>query len=113
MEVKPIKISDPKTGETYILEFNRDAVRFAEANKFKLEELTTFPETNIRALWFYAFRKNHPNVARAKTDAMLDEIGGLSTDELARLVELYQAPINALILGDEEDRKNAKWSVSL
>lgn len=113
-KVKPIKLTDPKTNEVYILEFSRESVKFAEFRKFNISELLDFPQTNIPDLWFYAFRKNHKNVARSQTDKMLYDIGGLKKEELERLINLYNEPAASLILDDEGDtRKNAKMTVEL
>ena len=101
------------TGEVYVLEFSRESVRFAEQRGFKISELLDFPQTNIPNLFFYAFRKNHKNVARDKTDKFLDELGGLSSAEITRLVELYNQPNESLILAEESGRKNCRLTVEL
>lgn len=111
--VKPIRINDPETKETYVLEFSRDSVRFAEMRGFKISELTDFPQINIPAFFFYAFRKNHKNVAREKTDRILEELGGLTPAEIGRLVELYNQPNESLIITEEEGRKNSRLTVEL
>ena len=105
-KVLPMKITDPDTGEVYVLEFSRESVRFAEQRGFKISELLDFPQTNIPNLFFYAFRKNHKNVAR-------DELGGLSSAEITRLVELYNQPNESLILAEESGRKNCRLTVEL
>ena len=46
-KVLPMKITDPDTGEVYVLEFSRESVRFAEQRGFKISELLDFPQTNI------------------------------------------------------------------
>lgn len=111
--LNPMRITDPNSGETYVLEFSRESVRFAEQRKFNLSELTDYPQTNIPALFFYAFRKNHKNVARDKTDAILEELGGLTPQEIERLVELYNQPNETLIQMDVANRKNARLTVEL
>lgn len=111
--LNPMRITDPNSGETYVLEFSRESVRFAEQKKFNVSELTDYPQTNIPALFFYAFRKNHKNVARDKTDAILEELGGLTPEELTRLVELYNQPNETLIQMDAASRKNARLTVEL
>lgn len=111
--LNPMRITDPQSGETYTLEFDRESVRFAEQRKFNISELTDFPQTNIPALFFYAFRKNHKNVARDKTDAMLVELGGLTPDEIERLVMLYNRPNEALIQMEAKGRKNSRLTVEL
>lgn len=110
--VNPIRITDPDTNDVYTLEFSRESVKFAEARGFKIGELLDYPQTNIPALFFYAFRMHHQNVARANTDKLLDSLGGLTENELFRLVSLYQAPNEALISGDDK-RKNSRLMVEM
>ena len=98
--VNPIYITDPDTSEVYVLEFSRDSVRFAEQRGFKITELTDFPQTNIPAFFFYAFRMHHKSLAREKTDKLLEELGGLTPAELERLVQLYNVPNESLIVTD-------------
>lgn len=112
-KVNPMRVTDPDTNEVYVLEFSRESVRFAEQRGFKISELTDFPQTNIPSLFFYAFRKNHRNVARDKTDKMLEELGGLTTAEIARLVELYNQTNESLIIIDDGGRKNSRLTVEL
>lgn len=110
--VKPIVL---KTKDTeYTLEFNRESVKFAEMRGFIVEDVTNFPMLKVPELFFYAFRMHHKNVARDKTDKILDELGGLPEGFVARLVELYSEPYNFLIESAEgEERKNSKWTVEM
>lgn len=112
-KVNPMRLTDPDTGETYVLEFSRDSVRFAEQRGFKITELTDFPQMNIPAFFYYAFRKNHKSLSREKTDKLLDDLGGLTPAELGRLVELYNQPNEALIITEESGRKNCRLTVEL
>ena len=107
--MKPIILKDKDT--EYTLEFNRESVKFAELRGFKIEEVGEYPMTKIPELFFFAFRKNHKNVAREKTDKILEEMGGLPEGFVARLVELYTAPFDFLLEGEE--RKNSKWTVEM
>ena len=112
--VTPIRITDPESGEAYVLEFSRQSVKFAEARGFKISELLDFPQTNIPAFWYYAFRKNHGEMSRAQTDALLDEMGGITSEVLERLVQLYNAPTESLIASsDEAERKNSRFLVEM
>lgn len=111
-KVNPIKITN-EAGEVFVLEFSRESVRFAEQRGFKITELTDFPQTNIPALFFYAFRKNHKNISRGQADAMLEELGGLSPEVIERLVQLYNVPNESLISVDGQERKNSKLTVEL
>lgn len=107
----PLKITDEDTGEVYTLDFDRAAVKFAEQRGFKILGVQDAPETAISDLFFYAFRKNHKNVAREKTDKILDAMEGLTLPEVQRLQELYSASITSLNV--EGDRKNSRMKVEL
>ena len=109
--VKPIIVKDDETGLEYTLEFTRDSVRFAEARGFKIQDVSDYPMTKIPELWFYAFRANHKNVSRGKTDALLDGLGGIPDGLLERLGELYAAPFNALT--DSDSAENPTVTVTL
>lgn len=109
--VKPIIVKDDETGMEFTLEFNREAVKFAEARGFKINDVADYPMTKIPELWFYSFRMHHKNVARAKTDALLDGLGGIPDGLLERLGELYAAPFAALTDGQTEE--NPRVTVSL
>ena len=109
--VKPIIVKDDETGMEYTLEFNRESVRFAEARGFKINDVAEYPMTKIPELWYYAFRMHHKNVARAKTDALLDGLGGFPDGLLERLGELYAEPFTALTDGQQEE--NPRVTVKL
>lgn len=110
----PVRVSDNETGTAYELDFSRESVKFAENRGFKLDEITVYPVTRIPELFYYAFRKNHKNVARSKTDALLDGMGGVTTALLERLIQLYQqAGFTHLINTEEDEQKNAKVTVEL
>lgn len=110
--MKPIILKNKDT--EYTLEFNRESVKFAEMRGFKFEEVTDFPMSKIPELFYYAFRMHHKNVARDKTDKILDELGGLPEGFIERLVELYTAPFDFLTVVEEgEERKNSKWAVEM
>ena len=106
--VKPITIKNTENGDTFILEFNRDSVRFAESRGFRIEDVDDFPMTKIYELFFYAFRAHHPSIARANTDEIIDNWGGIRcmpTGLLPRLGELYSVPFG--VLNDEETEEEA------
>ena len=112
IKVNALKITD-ENGIAYELDFSRESVKFAESRGFNISELLTYPQTNIPAFWFYAFRKNHKEIARKRTDELLDLLGGLKPEEIERLVDLYNQPTETLIIIDGEARKNSKITVEL
>lgn len=112
--VNPARITDTDTGNVYELDFSRESVKFAEMRGFESDSVLKFPVTRVPELFFYSFRKNHKNIARSQTDALLDKMGGLSTKLLERLMQLYnQAALSHTINVDEDDEKNAAVTVEL
>ena len=109
--VKPIIVKDDETGLEFELEFTRESVRFAESRGFKVSEVADYPMTKIPELWYYAFRAHHKNLPRAKTDALLDGLGGIPNGLLERLGELYAAPFEALTDGQTDE--NPRVTVTL
>lgn len=107
--VKPLFITDKATGVRYELDFNRDAVRFAEARGFDTEDVRKQPNTKISELFFYAFRMHHRTLSRQQTDEILQRKGGLSTAALGRLIDLYsQAAYANVLIVNEEAAKNSE-----
>lgn len=112
-KVNPIIVTDPDSGEQFTLEFSRDTVRFAEQRGFKIGELTDYPQINIPALFHYAFRKNHKFVTKERTDKILEDLNGLTPNEIGRLAELYNQPNEALINTEEGGRKNSRLTLEM
>lgn len=112
--VKPIVITDNETNEVFTLEFNRESVVFTNNQGFKATELVDNAEEMIPILFYGAFRKNHKNISRQRTDAILfDKLQGLSKEVLERLIELYTAPRSTLFRENEGHSENPKVVVSL
>ena len=111
--VKPIILRND-VNDVYVLEFNRDSVKFAEARGFKVQTLEDGVSlSGIEELFFYSFRMHHPNMTKANSDKILyEELGGMRPEMLERLVELYIAPFNTLIT-TEDSAKNSKMTVEL
>ena len=112
---KPIRLVDNETGEAYILEFNRDTVKWAEQRGFDPDLVTKFPNTVGADFFFYALRMHHRNMARDKTyKIFFDILGGINETTgkiLARLMELYYATFSTL--SDEEAQENPRMAVEL
>lgn len=112
--VNPIRITDNNTGKVYELDFSRESVRFAENRGFVLEDVTRFPVTKIPEFFYYAFRKNHKNLAKSQTDALLEEMGGVTNKFLERLILLYnEAALTHVIASEDDAGKNANVTVEL
>lgn len=106
-KVKPVILTDSLTGEEYTLDFNRDAVRFAESRGFAITDIERYPMT-MYDLFFYAFRMHHRNVSREKTDKLIDEgfggIAGIPSALIERLVELYAQTFGTAVEESENPR---------
>lgn len=112
--INPMRISDNKTGATYELDFNRESIRFAENRGFEISTVLQYPVTKIPELFYYAFRKNHKNLAKSQTDKILEQLGGVTSQMLERLIQLYnQAQLSHLILEEEDLEKNSNMTVEL
>lgn len=113
--IKPVRLTDERTGQVYELDFSLESISFAERQKFSLEDALKFPVTGMRDLFYYSFRKNHRNVARDKTDKMIERWGGGLPETLVkRLVQLYtQAQANNAINVDEDAEKNAGLTLEM
>lgn len=113
--VKPLRVTDHDTGTTYELDFSRESVKFAEDRGFIVDNVRDFPQSAIPALWFYAFRKNYGNrMPRNKTDALLDRLGGLTIEAIARLRDLFvQAQMSNVVITSEDAAKNASVTVEI
>ena len=111
--IKPIILTDAESGEKYTLDFNRDAVRFAEARGFAIMDVEKFPMT-LYDLFFYAFRMHHKNVAKEKTDRIIDEgfggIAGMPAAMIERLVELYAQTFGSTL---DENQENPRIVVEM
>ena len=117
-KVDPIVISFGDTGTEYTLEFSRAVIKMAERNGFKMDIFTensnlySFPMTNIEDLFYYAFQMHHKGMSKELTNKILyDDLGGLSSEFINKLVLLYTLTYTTLI--NEGNPKNANVTVKL
>lgn len=116
--VNPIKITDKETNRVYVLDFDRDAVIFAENRGFDWDEVGNKPATLIPFIWYVAFRRYDKKISMEKTTKLLEELGGMKQAWLLRLRELYNQSMAALIAdpdleGKEDEAKNGNLTVEL
>lgn len=113
--INPARITDHENGITYVLEFNRESVRFAEKNGFNIINVKDYSVTGSEDLFFYAFRMHHRNIARNQTDKLIQRWGGaLPESLLLRLIDLYNQTANSnTIQMDEEAEKNTSLTLEL
>lgn len=109
-KVNPIIIRDKEHNAEYTLEFDRDAVRFAEARGFKLTDVDDYSMTKVPEFFWYAFRMHHKSVSLGKAEEILREIGGMNEQIAKRLVELWVQTYDSL---GSEETKNPNMAVEL
>lgn len=101
----------PYEGKEYTLEFTRKTISEMERKGFNATEVDAKPMTVLPALFAGAFLAHHRYI---KTE-LVDEIFSKLTkkDELiAKLVEMYNEPIMALIDEPEDNKGNITWTAS-
>lgn len=112
--VNPITLTIGETQETYTLDFSRESVRFAEQRDFAVADVLRLPTLKVPEFFFYAFRKNHKNLSKGQTDEILETMGGISTEILERLIQLYnQAGVSHVIASEDDGEKNARVTVEM
>lgn len=98
-------------GTKYTLEFTRRTVEQMEREGFVADDLKTKPVTMLPTLFAGAFKAHHKFV---KPD-VIDEIYSKMTnkaDLIAKLAEMYNEPIMALIDEPVESSENLTWTQS-
>jgi len=114
-EVRPITITDTETGDKYILEFNAESVKFAEARGFDVDDIGKYPMALIPELFYYAFRMHHKHLPKEKVMKIYDFIydnGGFPEKFVSRLKELYLIPLTKMFDYDNKS-KNSRMTVEL
>ena len=110
--IDPIVLTNKKTGNVYVLEFNRESVEFAES-RFGIRPQMFENELGslmIRNLFYCAFRMHQPKVSKAETDKILEN-SGITADQLVQLCRLYELPYTTLIVSKEQQEKNSEWTM--
>ena len=110
IKVNPIIIKDSENKREYTLEFDRDSVRFAEGQGFRIEDIDAFPMTKVPEFFWYAFRMHHKSVSMTQAEDLLKQIGGMNEKIARRLVELWAQTYDTL--GTEEG-KNPNMTVEM
>lgn len=93
-----LKIKDKE----YILEYNRDSIKWLEAVGFDIEEFTKKPVTYREILWQSLFVKNYgntvnPTLAIKLMDSYAEEKGEVMVNKVVKFAfDEYTAFINAL-----------------
>lgn len=95
-------------GNDYVLEYTRKSVETMERNGFRAADISEKPMTTLPALFEGAFLANHRFVKKEKIREIYSHITN-RTELVAKLAELYNAPIAAMIDEPEENEANFTW----
>lgn len=98
-------------GVDYTLEFTRRSVETMERQGFIAEDLLSKPMSNLPALFAGAFVANHRFAKRETIEAIYDKLPD-KQNLVAKLVDMYNEPIQALLEDPEETEGNVKWETS-
>lgn len=95
----------------YTLEFDREAIAYAESIRFNPDDFNLKAQTSATLFFHLAFRMHHPELTKEETDNILyDDLGGLSQEMIDRLIELYNKPYKEL-MNKSGKPKNARLTV--
>lgn len=111
--INPIVITMNDINERYELDFDHDAVLFAEQRGFSTDDIDRYAATKIPELFWYSFRKNHKRITKAQSDGIIVKIGGLTTAIVERLIKLYNQAAFTGYFSDDEESKNPNVTVEL
>ena len=95
----------------YTLEFTRKSVETMERQGFVADDIKTKPMLTLPALFRGAFLANHSSVKRETIDKIYDKMTNKG-DLIAKLAEMYNEPILALVDEPEENEGNLDWTAS-
>ena len=113
---KPIQLMG--NGKTYILDFDRDAVLWAEETlDFSIDDLKAKkPLSSTSKLFYISFHRRYPDeFTKEETDKIFfEEIpSDKRQDIIASLIGLYVQTYNTLFDANEDEAKNSPWSVKM
>ena len=111
-KIIPITITDTETENVYTLEFNAESVKYAESRGFDIDDVPKYPVSKVPELFYYAFRMHHKMLPKDKVDKIYESILPFPEGMLARMQQLYLAPLKSMFTSDgESERKNTRMTV--
>jgi len=111
-KVEPIVLSY-EDGQEYVIEFSRETVAQAEKAGFSLDDVEEKMMLRIPQLMYWGLKMHHPTISKEKAEKILfDDLGGVSSEIIERLVKLYAAGYNTLV-NETGKPKNPKLTVRL
>jgi len=98
-------------GVDYTLEFTRKSVERMENTGFIISEVFEKPMTLLPTLFAGAFLAHHRFVKRDVIDEIYAQLPD-KQDLIAKLAEMYNEPISALLDEPEVEEGNVEWEAS-
>lgn len=98
-------------GKEYVLEFTRKSIETMEKQGFIASDIVEKPVSTLPALFAGAFLAHHRNVKREVIDKIFDKLTN-KQELIAKLAEMYNEPIMALIDEPSEDEGNLNWGAN-
>lgn len=95
----------------YTLEYTRRSVAEMEKKGFIASNITDKPMTTLPDLFAGAFLAHHRFVKRDVIDNIYFKLTK-KEDLIAKLAEMYNEPIMALVEEPEEDKGNVNWTAT-
>lgn len=94
----------------YTLEYTKETVKEMERAGFVASDILNKPISLLPSLFAGAFRAHHKNTSKNIIDEIFDAMGD-KEDLLAKLAEMYQDPLNAM-LEEPDDSKKVMWKAN-
>ena len=105
------KINLTYKGETYTLEYNRNAIVLLENNGFNLDEFLKKPMSNIELAFTGAFIKNYPKLNQTTIDDIYKNLKN-KKELISILHKMITESYDSLLEEPEDgDGGNATWEV--
>lgn len=98
-------------GKEYTLEFTRKSIETMEKQGFVANEITEKPMSTLPALFAGAFLAHHRGIRPDVVERIFDKMKN-KQELIAKLAEMYNEPILALIEDPEGDEGNVEWESS-
>lgn len=109
---RKITLTDAKTKESYVIEYDRDSILYAESIGFDATKAQGAIATDMVTLFRAGFHKNHPLVGKDVVYEMWDRISD-KQGLFSILMQMFQEPYEALLSEPAKDSKgNVTWEAT-
>lgn len=98
-------------GHDYTLEFTRKSIETMERQGFVARDIATRPMSTLPVLFAGAFLAHHRFVKKETVDAIFAQLTN-KDDLIDKLAEMYNEPLEALLVDPEGSEGNVTWGAS-